>query len=255
MSSTELRPSAKRSPFASSIHKGSASLARGWLPRVAPFAVFIALLAAAPVLDGLVDPRWLLVGRYLVAAALLALFWPAYLELKTPGPGTGQVRARYGPVPYLAPVLAPMALGVAVAIAWVWLDFGWTHIGEPGKGFDPSRADGSLDPILVVLRLFGFVLVVPVMEELFWRSFLMRRIDRVDFLSLDPRAASTLAVVVTSLVFALEHREWLAGIVAGLVYGSLYRRTGNLRACIASHASTNLTIAGWILATGAWRLW
>ena len=148
-----------------------------------------------------------------------------------------------------------MALGVGVAIAWIALDFGWTHMGEAGKGFVPLKADGSLDPLLVALRLFGFVLVVPVMEELFWRSFLMRRIDRADFLSLDPRAASTLALVATSLVFALEHREWLAGALAGLAYGMLYRRTGNLRACIASHASTNLTIAGWILATGAWTLW
>jgi CAAX prenyl protease-like protein len=142
-----------------------------------------------------------------------------------------------------------------VAIAWIGLDFGWTHVGEPGPGFVPLRPDGSLDPLLVVLRLFGFVLVVPVMEELFWRSFLMRRIDRQDFLTLDPRAASTLALVVTSFAFALEHREWLAGAIAGLAYGALYRRTGNLRACIASHASTNLTIAGWILATGTWSLW
>jgi CAAX prenyl protease-like protein len=148
-----------------------------------------------------------------------------------------------------------MGLGVGVGIAWIVLDFGWTHLGDAGPGFAPLRADGSLDAALVVLRLFGFVLVVPVMEELFWRSFLMRRIDRADFLSLDPRAASTIALVVSSFAFALEHREWLAGAIAGLAYGMLYRRTGNLRAAIASHASTNLTIAGWILATSRWSLW
>ena len=48
---------------------------------------------------------------------------------------------------------------------------------------------------------------------------------------------------------------FLAGLIAGLAYGLLYQRTGNLRAAIASHASTNLTIAGWILATGEWRHW
>ena len=254
MSSTAHRPSAKRSPSESSIRSGSAPRARGWLPRVAPFAAFIALLAASPFLEGHVDSRWLVVGRGLVAAALLAFFWRAYPELRTQSPriGTG---SRHGRGPYLAPAFSAMAIGVAVAVAWIWLDFGWTHIGHPGQGFDPSRADGSLDPVLVVLRLFGFVLVVPLMEELFWRSFLMRRIDRVDFTSLDPRAASTLALLATSLAFALEHREWLAGLIAGLAYGTLYRRTGNLRASIASHASTNLTIAGWILATGSWRFW
>jgi CAAX prenyl protease-like protein len=251
MSSTVPKPSAGRSHSGSSIPSGSASRTRGALPRVLPFAAFIALLAASPLLEAHVDPRWLAVGRGLVAAALLLFFWRTYDELRSkPGPGTGQV-----PVPDLGQVAAAMGLGVAVAIAWIGLDFGWTHIGDPGPGFVPLRADGSLDPLLVLLRLFGFVLVVPVMEELFWRSFLMRRVDRADFLALDPRATSLLALAVTSIAFALEHREWVAGLLAGLVYGMLYRRTGNLRACIASHASTNLTIAGWILATGAWTLW
>jgi hypothetical protein len=243
MSSTAPRPSARRSHSGSSIPSGSVSRTRGWLPRVLPFAAFIALLAASPLLEAHVDPRWLSVGRGLVVAALLLFFWRAYDELRASPP----MPVEHG--------LAAMGVGVAVAIAWVGLDFGWTHMGEAGPGFVPLRPDGSLDPLLVLLRLFGFVLVVPVMEELFWRSFLMRRIDRKDFLSLDPGATSTLALVATSLVFALEHREWLAGALAGLAYGMLYRRTGNLRACIASHASTNLTIAGWILATGAWTLW
>jgi CAAX prenyl protease-like protein len=255
MSSTVPKPSARRWLSGSSIRSDA-------LARVVPFAAFIALLAASPLLEGLADARWLVVGRGLVAAALLAFFWRSYTELRpTPGPGTGQVLGTgemHSPVPHLSqvpvPYLAPV-LGVAVAIAWIGLDFGWTHVGEPGPGFAPLRADGSIDPVLLALRLFGFVLVVPVMEELFWRSFLMRRIDRQDFLSLDPRAASTMAIGVTSIAFALEHREWLAGALAGLAYGMLYRRTGNLRAAIASHASTNLTIAGWILATGAWSLW
>jgi CAAX prenyl protease-like protein len=210
-------------------------------PFVVPFAVFIALLAASPLLEGFVDARWLVVGRGLVAAALLAWFWRFYSELRAPA-GAG-------------PGLAAIGLGVLVGFLWIGLDFGWTRIGDPGRGFVPLRADGSLDPLLVALRLFGFVLVVPVMEELFWRSFLMRRIDRADFLSLDPRATSAMALVLTSAAFALEHREWLAGLVAGLAYGTVYRRTGNLSAAIASHASTNLTMAGWVLATGEWRHW
>jgi CAAX prenyl protease-like protein len=236
MSSTARRPSARPSRSASSTRSGA-------LPRVVPFAAFIALLAASPLLEGLVDARWLAVGRGLVAAALLACFWGAYTELRAPSPEKP------------GPGLAAIGLGIALGVLWVWLDFGWTHLGDPGSGFVALRPDGSLDPALVLLRLFGFVLVVPVMEELFWRSFLMRRIDRADFLALDPRAASAAALVLTSAVFALEHREWLAGLVAGLAYGTLYRRTGNLRLAVASHASTNLTIAGWVLATGSWRHW
>ena len=221
---------------------GSPALLNGRVtPFVAPFAVFIALLAASPLLQGLVDARWLVVGRALVAAALIGWFWRAYGELRTP--------AR--PAHWLLAV----GTGLALAVAWVALDAHWMRLGDDPPGFIPLREDGSLDLLLVALRIFGFALVVPVMEELFWRSFLMRRIDRRDFVALDPRATTTLALVLSSVAFALEHREWLAGLLAGLAFGTLYRRTGNLRACIASHGTTNLTIAGWVLATHEWRLW
>jgi uncharacterized protein len=216
----------------------------GVVPRVLPFAAFIALLAATPLLEASVDARWLVVGRGLVAAALLAFFWRAYVELRSPSRAT------------VGDWLWAIGAGLGVAAAWVMLDAGWMRLGGEGQsGFVPVRADGSLDPTLVALRLFGFVLVVPVMEELFWRSFLMRWIERRDFLSVDPRTVGAMALGLSSLAFALEHREWLAGGLAGIAFGVIYRRTGNLRAVIASHGTTNLTIAGWILATRDWSLW
>lgn len=235
MSSTAPRPSAGPWRSASSIPEA--------LPRVVPFAAFIALLAATPLLEGVVDARWLAVGRGLVAAALLAFFWRAYTELRSPSATPA------------GDWLLSIGAGLGVAVAWVMLDASWMRLGEGGAGFVPLRADGTLDPLLVGLRLFGFVLVVPVMEELFWRSFLMRWIERRDFLAVDPRTVGGMAVGLSSLAFALEHREWLAGVLAGLAFGMLYRRTGNLRASIVSHGTTNLTIAGWILATRNWSLW
>ena len=235
MSSTARRPSAR--PW-----RSGSSIRRDALPRVFPFAAFIALLAASPLLEGLVDARWLVVGRAIVAAALLAWFWRSYEELRTPR------------LP-VAHALAALASGVALGAAWIALDAGWMNLGPEPRGFVPLNADGSLDTTLVLLRLAGFVLVVPIMEELFWRAFLMRWIDRRDFRALDPRTATMMAVFLSSFAFALEHREWLAGLLAGLVFGTIYRYTGNLRASIASHASTNLTIAGYVLATHQWRLW
>jgi CAAX prenyl protease-like protein len=93
------------------------------------------------------------------------------------------------------------------------------------------------------------------MEELFWRSFLLRWIDRRDFLAMDPRQASFTAFALSSTLFALEHTQWLAGFIAGLVYTWLYKKTRNLRAPIISHAVTNGTLGLWILATGNWRFW
>ena len=56
---------------------------------------------------------------------------------------------------------------------WLGTRKGLFLIGEAGAGFDPRHPDGSLDWVLVAVRLAGATLVVPVMEELFWRSWLM----------------------------------------------------------------------------------
>ncbi|HET7403777.1 MAG TPA: CAAX prenyl protease-related protein, partial [Usitatibacter sp.] len=147
------------------------------------------------------------------------------------------------------------AAGFAVFVAWIGFDSGWGVMGTVGPGFDPRRPDGSLDPLLVSLRIFGLVLAVPVMEELFWRSYVMRRIDATDFLGRNPRDATALAFGLSCALFASEHAHWFAGLVAGAAYGALYMRSTNLWIPILSHATTNGILAAWILATRNWHLW
>jgi CAAX prenyl protease-like protein len=212
-------------------------------PRVAPFAAFIVLLAVEPLLAGSMDARWLTACRAIVPAALLAFFWPRYTEL-----------TRSQPVATRDYALA-VAAGLAVAALWVVLDASWAVIGAPAAPFVPLRAEGSFDLPLLALRLAGFVLVVPVMEELFWRSLVMRWIAARDFLRVDPRAVGAGPWAVSAVLFALEHRSWAAGLVAGLVFGNIYRSSGNLRTAVASHSISNAALGGWILATHDWTLW
>ena len=213
------------------------------LARVFPFAAFIAFLVVQPLADGVMDTRWLAVARGVVVAALLAYFWKGYVEL---------AQAPAAPAWHW---LLGIAAGAAVFGLWITLDAGWTVLGEMGEGFVPLRPDGSLDITLVALRLAGLALVVPVMEELFWRSFLMRWIDRRDFLGMDPRRASRVAFGVSCALFAIEHSQWLAGLVAGAAYAGLYMLSRNLWIPIVSHATTNALLGFWILATGNWRFW
>ncbi|MDP3331927.1 MAG: CAAX prenyl protease-related protein [Methylococcaceae bacterium] len=93
------------------------------------------------------------------------------------------------------------------------------------------------------------------MEELFWRSFIMRWIDRADFSALSPVNISTKALFISSILFASEHSYWFAGLVAGLVYGLLYIRTQNLWAPVIAHAVTNGVLGVWVLYTGHWNYW
>jgi uncharacterized protein len=211
--------------------------------RIAPFALFIAFLAAAPLLAPFVDPRWVVVLRGVAVAAVLAAFWRSYVELAAPQRAAA------------SDWLLAVVLGAGIFALWITFDSGWAVIGAQDAGFVPLRSDGSLDPALVALRLFGLVLVVPLMEELFWRSFLMRWIDRRDFLGLDPRQATPLAFALSSALFAIEHSQWFAGLLAGAAYGWLYMRSRNLWIPIVSHAITNGLLGFWILAARDWRLW
>lgn len=212
--------------------------------RIAPFAVFIAFLALQPYLERLFDARWVVVTRGLAVAAVLALFWRHYEELRRE-----QARAA------TSDWLLAIAVGIGIFFLWIAFSSGWSTLGSESAGFVPLRADGSIDPWLAGLRLFGLALAVPVMEELFWRSFVMRRIDRADFLRLDPRRASLVAFALSSGLFALEHSQWFAGLIAGAGYAWLYMRSRSLLIPIVSHATTNAILGTWILLTGNWTFW
>jgi hypothetical protein len=215
------------------------------LARAAPFGLFIALLALESLVgERLGDARWLTVLRPLLVAGLLALLWKHYTELH------GRVR--------IAPRHLALAVGVGFAVfaTWIAFDRGWAALESSSGGFVPLHPDGRLDVTLAALRLAGLGLVVPVMEEIFWRSFLLRWIERPnDFLTLDPRCVGVIPVILTSVLFASEHALWFAGLVAGVSYTFVYMRSRNLQAAVLSHAITNITLGAWILATDNWRLW
>ena len=216
------------------------------LARTTPFAAFVVLMAVEPYLgqwvEPVLDPRWLYGFRSAVAALLIAALWPRYQELRS-----AAAPAR-GPIWALA-----VATGVAVFALWIALDVPPLVLGEP-TGYDP-RIDGRVHLGFALTRLAGSALVVPVAEELFWRSFLMRWLERSDFLHVAPREAGWKALVITSAVFALEHRLWFAGLLAGLAYGELYRRSGDLRVPIVAHALTNALLGAYVLGTGSWGFW
>lgn len=220
---------------------GGDAAARAW-----PFALFIAALALrgafADAGAAAFDTRWLYAAQVAPALIALLIFAPRFDEL----------RAR--PASPLA-WGASLVVGMAVFGLWISLDAGWMRLGEPVAAFVPVEADGRLRPDLIALRSVGAVLVVPVMEELFWRSFLMRWIDRRDFRALSPRQVSWLGVVASAAVFALAHDRWLAGFVAGLSYAGLYRQTANLWYPIVAHALTNAVLAAWVVAGAHWVYW
>lgn len=214
------------------------------LPRALPFALYIAFLAMTPALQAAlpVDGRWLYAVQVGLVSLALTANWGRYGEL-----------ARGTRLSWAHGLLAAM-LGAVVFALWINLDQPWAVLGE-SRGFDPRQADGALDWPLVATRIFGAAAVVPIMEELFWRSLVMRWIERAEFLAVAPASVGLRALLLSSVVFGLEHTLWFAGILAGLAYAWLYRRTGNLWAPILAHAVTNLLLGVWVVATGSWQFW
>lgn len=212
--------------------------------RVLPFALYMVFLA----IEGLVadnvpgvDVRWLYPVKIIAVIGALWYYRAVYTELAIRPNG------------YWVGLAAPL-LGVIVFVLWINLDHGWMSIGG-GAGFDPRNDAGAFDWPLVLTRLAGAALVVPLMEELFWRSFLLRWIQEQHFLALEPVQIGLRAILISSVLFGLEHSLWLAGIVAGLAYAWLYRASGNLWAPIIAHAVTNLVLGLWVLNTGQWQFW
>jgi membrane protease YdiL (CAAX protease family) len=63
------------------------------------------------------------------------------------------------------------------------------------------------------------------------------------------------AVWLSSAVFALEHRELAAGLLAGLAYAWLYRRHGDLRLAVFAHALTNAALAAYVVGDTHFEYW
>ena len=93
------------------------------------------------------------------------------------------------------------------------------------------------------------------MEELFWRSFLMRWFERAQFETVLPQRVGLKAIALSTFVFTLVHTLWLAAVIAGLAYALLYVRTGKLWVPVIAHAVTNGALGMWVLATGNWQFW
>ena len=218
---------------------------RPGLIRSLPFGLYMGIMVLDPILTPLlpagVDERWLYgvkVGLVLVA---LAALWRHYTELT----GIASVKGSdwaWG-----------LGIGAAVFVLWVNLDFKPLAFAA-AEGFDP-RTSGTVDLGMAAMRLAGAVLIVPIMEELFWRSFIFRWLQKPSFLSVDPKVVGLQALIISSALFASEHRLWFAGLLAGLAYGWLYKRSGNLWVPILAHAVTNGLLGAYVLSTGSWSFW
>ena len=210
-----------------------------WRPRVLPFALFLALTFLQGQF-GETSRFWIYFLKSLVGAGSIWLVWPLVREM----------RWRFS--------LEAVVAGVLVFGLWVGLDPFYPGLGGQPDGWNPHLAFGQnsgLAWFFIGVRILGSTLVVPPLEEVFYRSFLYRWLVKADFHGLPLGVFAWWPFLATSVIFGLAHREWLAGILCGMVYQGLVCRRKRLGDAITAHAITNLLLGCWVAAKGAWFFW
>jgi CAAX prenyl protease-like protein len=149
-------------------------------------------------------------------------------------------------------------MGVLALLVWIapqqWL-------GSPGRwdGFDPRFFGSAGLPFALNLtvRLLRLVVVVPLLEEVFWRGFLLRYLIDEDFTAVPIGSFSWMSFSVVTAGFCLEHSfaDWPAALLTGALYNVVAYRTRSLSSCVLVHAVTNALLGAWVLHTGQWGFW
>ncbi len=214
-------------------------------PYVLPFAVFIAFLAIQKYLP--LPPNIEFLVRDLLLAGVLFGFSRHVIQLRPQH------------------LLGTVIIGVAVFVIWVgpdvlfptyresWL-FQNALFGKISANTIPENVLKS--PWVLWPRILQAVVFVPILEELFWRAWLMRWLISPQFQKVPLGTYQAGAFWMVAVLFASEHGPyWDVGLIAGIAYNWWMVRTRSLADCILAHAVTNGCLCAYVVATRHWEYW
>lgn len=212
-----------------------------WLPYVLPFALFLLLTEPARFFPSLAP--FLYITKTLFVGSLLWFWRKKYVD---------DFSSKLSGVE----IVTAVSCGLLVLILWI-VSEGLFYQMEQKTLFNPYGLGESQTAFLtlVTIRLQGAALVVPIMEELFWRSFFMRYLIDPDFKNVPMGAFSWLSFSGMAILFGLEHNRIVVGILAGIVYGFLLIHQKKLKGVIVAHTVTNLGLGIYVLLTDSWCFW
>lgn len=214
------------------------------IPYVAPFATFIAMLAIQKNLAFLGD--WEYVVRVVVVAASIWFFSRRVVDFK---------------VRYLT---GSIAIGIGAFLLWIAPDTlfpGWRQhwlftnslMGEVRVSLSAEQLSS---PMLLLFRTISATLMVPILEELFWRAWMLRWLVDKDFEKLPMGSSDRQSFWIVAALFAVEHGPyWEVGLITGVVYNWWMTRTKSLGDLIFVHGLTNLALCAYVIWTQKWHFW
>ena len=153
-------------------------------------------------------------------------------------------------------------IGIGVIVIWVapdqlfpgyrshWL---FSSLGTLNTSIDPNLLS---DPIVLIFRTIRAVILVPIIEELFWRAWMMRWLIKPDFETVPLGAYSAQAFWIVAVLFASEHGPfWEVGLICGVIYNWWMVKTRSLGDLILTHAVSNLALSLWTIYSKQWQYW
>ena len=159
---------------------------------------------------------------------------------------------------------ATLVIGAAVFAIWIAPDVlikgyrhHWLFENPLLPKVESSLLVGSgLSWPVLALRMARAVVIVPIVEELFWRAWLMRWTIDQDFEKVPLGKYTAASFWIVALLFASEHGPyWDVGLAAGIIYNWWIVRTRSLGDLILAHAVTNFSLSAYVIATGKWEYW
>jgi CAAX prenyl protease-like protein len=210
--------------------------------RVAPLFIFCVITTAGGLLGG--DWKfWLYALKVLIGAWLVWEMRPFVPEMRW------------------AFSWEAVVVGVIVFGIWVGLDPYYPRNNLLFKDtkeslwnpFERFGEGSTLAWTLIGIRIAGMTLVVPPLEEVFYRSFLYRYFVRTNFQEMPFRRFHPTSFIVTSAIFGILHYQWLAGILCGMAFQWLAIRKNRLGDAMTAHAITNFLLGAWVVWKGAWE--
>ena len=210
-----------------------------YIVRIVPFAVFAALTLTQGRF-GETGAYWIYALKTLIGAWLI---WLTRAHVK-------EMRWNFS--------LEAVVAGVTVFLVWIGLDGLYPMFGARTAAFNPLKYYGegsALAWTFIALRVLGSTLIVPLLEEVFYRSFLYRFLVKSDFLSVPLNSFHRGAFFIVCAGFGLSHYEWLPGILCAFIYQGLVIKKGRLGDAITAHAITNFLLGLWVVLREAYVFW
>jgi uncharacterized protein len=221
------------------------------VPYVGPFALFVFLVLALMPDSGNYGTLFGISGwehpfRCLILAVGIWYFSRGVLEFKP----------RHA--------VMSIALGIAVFLIWVGPDALWpgyrahwlfsnSLLGKPASSL-PEGFNRS--PMVLIFRTLRAVALVPILEELFWRGWLLRWLEDNDFLKVPVGSFHLSSFLIASALFASQHGPyWDVGLACGLIYNWWITRTKCLADSILVHAVTNAALSAYVIFGEHWEFW